>query len=415
MSWGDPNYSAIIADACDYAYNKGVTLVASSGNDPGPIMSYPARLSSVISVSSVNSAKVLSGFASYGHDLDLMAPGEVVLSTYKDSGNEMYMEVSGTSMSAPYVTGAVALLLSLVPGLSPAEVRSRLLSATDDLETPGYDIRTGHGLLNVQKLLDNINPPFVKITYPLDQLAIQGTTEIRGSVYGEDFARYSLMYRSVSDPANGAWRDAREHSLQPVYFTEEVVNGRLGEFHVPSSLAEGTYMLRLQYEKRHNNLMKYNYYFNVKVDRSAPQLITGSLEGFARYDRENLRYYARAMFDEAVYSQLMMTDSVRDEHVVYGSVADSLQIWALPQSLPPGQIDIRVKATNLADISTISDTILNFLDISYESIPAHGFLKQEVGKARVPLNSWYDFDANSSPEYFSMDIAHIRLRGDQCV
>lgn len=404
MSWGDPNYSAIIADACDYAYNKGVTLVASSGNDPGPIMSYPARLSSVISVSSVNSAKVLSGFASYGHDLDLMAPGEAVLSTYKDSGNEMYMEMSGTSMSAPYVTGAVALLLSLVPGLSPAEVRSRLLSATDDLETPGYDIRTGHGLLNVQKLLDNINPPFVKITYPLDQLAIQGTTEIRGSVYGEDFARYSLMYRSVTDPANGAWRDAREHSLQPVYFTEEVVNGRLGEFHVPSSLAEGTYMLRLQYEKRHNNLMKYNYFFNVKVDRSAPQLITGSLEGFARYDRENLRYYARAMFDEAVYSQLMITDSVGDEHVVYGSVADSLQIWALPQSLPPGQIDIRVKATNLADISTISDTILNFLDISYESIPAHGFLKQEVGKARVPLNSWYDFDANSSPEYFSMDM-----------
>ncbi|HCX59069.1 MAG TPA: hypothetical protein DG355_00220, partial [Candidatus Cloacimonas sp.] len=35
MSWGDPNYSAIIADACEYAYNKGVTLVASSGNDSG--------------------------------------------------------------------------------------------------------------------------------------------------------------------------------------------------------------------------------------------------------------------------------------------------------------------------------------------------------------------------------------------
>ena len=50
MSWGDPNYSAIIADACDYAYDKGVVLVASAGNDPGDNMSYPARLSNVISV-----------------------------------------------------------------------------------------------------------------------------------------------------------------------------------------------------------------------------------------------------------------------------------------------------------------------------------------------------------------------------
>lgn len=404
MSWGDPNYSAIIADACEYAYNKGVTLVGSAGNDSGPVMSYPARLSTVISVSSVNSAKVLSGFASYGHDLDLVAPGEAILSTYRDSGNDLYMEMSGTSMSAPYVTGAIALLLSLVPGLSPAEVRARLLSATDDLEAPGFDIRTGHGLLNVQKLFNNLNPPFVKITYPLDQMSVAQTTEIRGSIYGEDFARYSIMYRSMTDPTQNNWLDAREHTMQPVYFTNEVVNGRLGEFHVPASLAEGVYLIRVQYEKRQDNLMKYNQFFTVRVNRSAPVIKPGSLEGFARYDRENLRFYVRAMFDEIVYSRLLITDSSGGEHTVYGTVADSLQIWALPQTLPPGSIDVRVQATNLANISMQTDVLQNFMDIQYESIPAFGYVKTEVGKARVPLNRWHDFDGNGIPEYVAMDM-----------
>ncbi len=404
MSWGDPNYSAIIADACEYAYNKGVTLVASSGNDSGPMMSYPARLSTVISVASVNSAKVLSGFASYGYDLDLVAPGEAIISTYRESGNEMYMEMSGTSMSAPYVTGAIALLLSLAPGLSPAEVRARLLSATDDLDAPGFDIRTGHGLLNVRKLLDNLHPPFVKVTHPLDQMSVSQTTQIHGSVHGEDFARYSIMYRSITDPNMNNWRDAREHTMQPVYFTQEVLNGRLGEFHIPPSLAEGTYMIRIQYEKTQNNLMKYNHFFTVRVNRSAPVLKPGSLEGFSRYERENLRYYVRAMFDETVYSRLLITDSLGDQHTLYGTVADSLQIWAIPPTLPQGPLAIRVQATNLAEISTQSELFEDFMDIRYESIPAFGYTKTEVGKARVPLNRWYDFDGNGIPEYVAMDM-----------
>ncbi|MDD2332094.1 MAG: S8 family serine peptidase, partial [Candidatus Cloacimonetes bacterium] len=81
MSWGDTNYSAIIADACQYAYDKGVILVASAGNDAGPTLNYPAKLSTVISVGSVNRYKVISGFSSYGTDLDLVAPGEQIIST----------------------------------------------------------------------------------------------------------------------------------------------------------------------------------------------------------------------------------------------------------------------------------------------------------------------------------------------
>ncbi|MCB5270476.1 MAG: S8 family serine peptidase [Candidatus Cloacimonetes bacterium] len=407
MSWGDPNYSAIIADACDYAYAKGVVLVASSGNDVGENMGYPARLSNVISVGSVSIAKVVSGFSSYGHDLDLVAPGELVLSTYKDEGDDMYMQMSGTSMSSPYVTGSIALLLSLVPGLSPAEVRARLLGATDDIDTPGYDIRTGHGLLNVKKLLDNVNPPFVRIDYPLDQIGISGSTEIRGSVYGENFARYTLMYRSLSDPSMGGWKDAREHTAQPRYFTNQVHDGVLGEFYVPESFPEGKYLLRLQYEKRQNNLMKYNYTRIVTVDRSVPVLRTEKLGGFRRYERENLRYYVTATYDELVRSQLTLWDSSGQMRTVYGTMVDSLQVWPLPQDLAQGNINIQIKATNSANLSTESQIYENFLNVQYHSVPTHGYLNREIGKARVPLNRWYDFNGNGSPEYLAMDIPKV--------
>ncbi|HRY84729.1 MAG TPA: S8 family peptidase, partial [Candidatus Cloacimonadota bacterium] len=193
MSWGDPNYSPIIADACEYAASRGVILVASAGNDPVPILSYPARLSEVISVGAVNKSRVIAGFSSYGVDLDLVAPGEGVLSTYKVEEGEMYFEQNGTSMSSPYVVGGIALLLSIMPELSPGEVRSRLLTSCDDLGDPGVDIKYGHGLLNVRRLLENSNPPSISITNPSELAGISSPFEITGSIVGDDFFRYSVM------------------------------------------------------------------------------------------------------------------------------------------------------------------------------------------------------------------------------
>lgn len=404
MSWGDPAYSAIIADACDYAYNKGVVLVASSGNTPGNNMSYPARLSNVISVGSVNSAKIHSTFSSYGHDLDLVAPGEMVLSTYKEAGQDQYMEMSGTSMSAPFVSGSIALLLSLMPHLSPAEVRARLLSSTDDLGEPGYDMKTGHGLLNTQKLLEGLYPPFVEITSPADEIGVASTVEIFGSVYGEDFARYTLMYRSLSNPELGGWMDAREHSAQPLYFTQPVVNGRLGEFYVPHSFPEGKYLLRLQYQKKQDNLMKYNYYRTITVDRSAPVLRAEKLSGFSRYDRGELKHYISCGFDENVLATLKLSTDSGYSRQLYSSYSDSLQVWALPADLPAGKLSIQITAENSAGLSYESPVYHHFMDIHYESVPTYGYSYREIGKARVPLDKMVDFDGNGKLEYVAMDV-----------
>lgn len=404
MSWGDPNYSPIISDACEYAYAKGITLIASAGNEPGDILSYPAKLSCVISVGSVNAAKQLSGFSSYGVDLDLVAVGERVLSTYKMEGTEQYFYQDGTSMSAPFVTGSVALLLSLQPGLSPQEVRSRLLNSTDDLAPIGFDAKTGHGLLNTKKLLDNLDPPFVDITSPVDQLGVSTTVPFIGSVYGEDFMRYSLCYSSLSDPSWVGWYDTATHNPYPTFYETQVHNGVLGEFVIPSYFPEGTYLVRLQYEKIRNSQQKYNFYRTVIVDRTPPVLNPQSLGGFKRYEKQNLRYYASAMFDEPVRSELIITASDGSTYSVFSSNPDSLQIWAIPSTVPPGMISVKIKAANIAEVAFESDTYPNFMNIVYELVSSYGYEKQEIGTTRRPITRMKDFNGNGSLEYLAMDM-----------
>jgi len=404
MSWGDPNYSAIIADACEYAYSKGVVLVASAGNDGVVGLSYPAKLSTVISVGSVGLAKQRSTFSSYGEDLDLVCLGERVLSTYKLTPGEQYFQMDGTSMSAAFVTGAVALLLSLHPGLSPVEVKDRLISATDDLSPVGFDIQTGHGLLNVKKLLDNTDPPYLEITSPQDQLGISGSVPIIGSAYGNDFANYTVAYKKVQDTNDPYWRDVTTWNQTLTLYGEPVHNDTLAFFYIPDYFPEGKYLLRLQYEKTLNNMNRYNYYRTVIVDRTAPVLRENTVSVFTRWTKQNLVYYIAANFDEIVNAQLKITASNGQSYNVYSSLADSIQIWKLPANIPEGQISVQFIATNFTGFTSVSRIFSNIINIHYALISDFGYTKEIIGPPQKPLLKKRDFNNNGFPEYVSMEI-----------
>ncbi|HHV36791.1 MAG TPA: S8 family serine peptidase [Candidatus Cloacimonetes bacterium] len=403
MSWGDTSYSPIIADACDYAYSKGVVLVASAGNDGTSELHYPARLANVIAVGSASRAKLLSNFSSHGQGLDLLAPGELILSTYKDEGDDLYYEQSGTSMSAPFVSGAIALMLSIQPDLTPDEIRARLLSSTDDIYAPGYDHLSGHGFLNVEKFIRNSNPPFAKIDYPVDHGGISKTTNLIGSVYDDDFIRYTLMYKKVDKP-DLPWLDITEHSQTPTYHLQPVHNDILGEFRVPSNFPAGDYLIRLQTEKRLDATRKYNYFTTIRVQRDTPEIRDGSLQHFSRYEDENLRHYIAAAFNDKVNANLTLSfedGSLRD---VYGTKLDTVQVWTLPRDIPEGKLSLRVVAENLSGIRLESPWYNDFCEIVHNSIPRTGYSAEEIGEARVPLNKWYDFNGNDIDEYVAMDI-----------
>ena len=114
MSLGSLEDNSSFHEAVKNAYQAGIVLIASAGNygQQGGVISYPARYSETIAVSSVDQFGSLDPFSSFGNEIDITAPGVEVRSTYKDG---TYALMSGTSMSAPHVTGTAALILCTIP------------------------------------------------------------------------------------------------------------------------------------------------------------------------------------------------------------------------------------------------------------------------------------------------------------
>jgi len=123
LSWGTKAYSKVLNDAIQYAIANGVTVVAAAGNRGSNVDStpfFPASLSGVVSVGSMGSRGLLSFFSNYGKSVTIIAPGSLVTST---TPKNTYTTVSGTSMAAPQVAGAIALKLSVSPTLKPEELK----------------------------------------------------------------------------------------------------------------------------------------------------------------------------------------------------------------------------------------------------------------------------------------------------
>jgi subtilisin family serine protease len=111
MSFSVPTYSEELNRAIKYAVRHQAICVASAGNDGQETMVFPAALEKVMGVASTTNSDTLSTFSNYGDDLVwIAAPGEGVITTYPFG---TYAAGWGTSFSAPMVSGAAALLLSV--------------------------------------------------------------------------------------------------------------------------------------------------------------------------------------------------------------------------------------------------------------------------------------------------------------
>lgn len=152
LSLGSETYSKSEEDAIKAAHAAGLVIVVAAGNDAttGNNLQYPAVFPEVIAVAATDANNDRGYFSSYGYWVDIAAPGVNILSTLKGS---TYGTKSGTSMAAPHVSGAVAVLLGQDPGLTSAEVFTILTSSATDLGTPGWDPSFGAGLLNLAAAL----------------------------------------------------------------------------------------------------------------------------------------------------------------------------------------------------------------------------------------------------------------------
>ncbi len=172
MSLGGPIGGLTIQRAVNYAYDKGVVLVASAGNTSGSI-GYPAKYEKVIAVGATDRQNERVWFSSYGPELTIMAPGWDIYSTEL---RNRYAYKSGTSMAAPHVAGLASLMLSIRPNLTPQEVTDYIIEGANDLGQPGWDEYYGHGLIDCEKTLRLIEQlPEVPEPELPDMLIVGGT------------------------------------------------------------------------------------------------------------------------------------------------------------------------------------------------------------------------------------------------
>ncbi len=147
MSLGGSSGSQTLRDACQYAVDRGVFLVAAAGNS-GPCsdcVGFPAAYPEVIAVSSTNNNDGLSSFSSTGSEVELAAPGSNVYSTVPGG----YDTFSGTSMACPHVAGAGAQLMA--NGYTNTEARNQLTASAEDIGLAANE--QGAGLLDVAAAL----------------------------------------------------------------------------------------------------------------------------------------------------------------------------------------------------------------------------------------------------------------------
>ena len=146
LSLGAEENSRILKHAVDYAWDRGVVVVAAAGNENTNRPSYPAAYEHVISVSATDRSNKRARFSNYGTTVDVAAPGVEILSTVPGGG---YGIKAGTSMASPHVAALAGLLAA--QDRSALEIRRRIQRSATDLGAKGKDQYYGWGLINAKE------------------------------------------------------------------------------------------------------------------------------------------------------------------------------------------------------------------------------------------------------------------------
>ena len=200
MSLGSPYPDSFIHEAIYSAIQKNIFVVCAAGNR-GPrvgTVEFPGAFDEVVTVGAIDRRMLVPYFSSRGKQVDVVAPGDDILSTYPPHG---YAVLSGTSMATPFVSGAVALILSkhkkfggTTPINSQNDLLQHLIKTSIDAGPTGFDPSYGFGIINPTTLVG------ISMSKNLDLIADEDLTtsgqkkfqqfigqEIRASVSGEAY------------------------------------------------------------------------------------------------------------------------------------------------------------------------------------------------------------------------------------
>ncbi|MBI5357845.1 S8 family serine peptidase, partial [Candidatus Saccharibacteria bacterium] len=223
VSLGTDFEDPYLREAVLYAQSKGILIVASAGNDGCDCMVYPANYPEVLAVGASQPSGGVASFSSFGPNLDIIAPGQDMTTSYWSKTNQTSAYASGaagTSFSAPFVSGVLGLLRSHQPDASWDEVIGILLENSDrktlTVSTPRSN-SLGFGFIKTDQALSrSTNPYSLPINYKFagDVLGTEGIRKCEGSLIPGSFlyeltksgqVKYTINQYEIRKKVNAGW------------------------------------------------------------------------------------------------------------------------------------------------------------------------------------------------------------------
>lgn len=192
--------------AIEYAVNQavaeGITVVKAAGNENDDTKyRSPSNASAPIVVAAVDSSLNRAKNSNYGSSVDLCAPGVNIKSSTYDGG---YGYKSGTSMAAPHIAAAAAMVKYQYPNYTPAQIESTLTNVCMDLGTKGKDFYYGYGIPKLSNLIkEQINPSINLSTKSLSMYKGQKSTLSASVSPGDVDVKWNTSNASVATVNNG--------------------------------------------------------------------------------------------------------------------------------------------------------------------------------------------------------------------
>jgi len=269
LSVGGLGLSRAEQAAVDYAYGKGAVVLAAAGNEGEEVASYsPAGLDHVITVAATGYDDRRSPSSNWGRGIDISAPGVDVLSLRAPGTNlaasvagadydvesaivgadSAYYHASGSSFSVAIVSGVASLMLSRDPSLTNEEVESILLQSARDVEAPGFDRYTGHGIVDARAALTADPAFFVEAAISgvrVIQKDGRQVVEVSGTASADRFQRAWVEVGRGDDPTE--WTVATEE------LTDSVYDGPVGNIEVKHFQGAQRFTIRLVVEHQNGH------------------------------------------------------------------------------------------------------------------------------------------------------------------
>ncbi|MEO8383434.1 MAG: S8 family serine peptidase [Acidobacteriota bacterium] len=374
--------------AIDDAATRGAIIVASSGNGgsggetsvgflPGDYL-FPASFPHVISVGSSRSDGSISAFSQWNDQVDIAAPGEQVLalraSTVFNCGNvgdyscfvnadgsggfgSTYSVDSGTSFSAPLVSGAAALAKQRWPRITSDEFEFLVRQTADDGGTPGVDPFFGAGTLNLDRMLSYNFPPRLAAASVSPAAVTGGEVQLRAQV--ENLEGDGDIASVTADLGPLGLATLTLPNIAPGIFESSPVT-------IPSSTATGAYTARVTAQDAAGATSTADLQIEVLAVApphfTAPNVVAPSTTAIEITGPERGRDFAtneRGVILTGAASPDIATIEVNGHAI---SHVAGMETWSTEIQLEDGENVLTVRAFNLARSVEVSDEVSIELD-----------------------------------------------------